>query len=702
MATVFPALDGEDPTAGERLVYAALRRHLQPDELNWAWFEPVLKSKRTTRRPDFVLAGSETGVLVLEVKDYARKAIVGGSRARWRVLRGSDEKPVLHPEKQAREASFLLRDLLQAAPGLTHENGPHAGNIVVPVNWGVAFPNLTRADLEELEERGLLDADKCLAREDLEREDAEGARRLLAGLYRMMEVRFPAEVTPALLQRIRAAVEPQLHFLDAREEPAWLQTPSQESPAKVEVLGGDEPRPTPEAPPAVERVPLPEVPGFWLDRKQARIARELASPRTVVYGPAGSGKTVFLTSRAQYWLEQKPDARVLFTCYNASLASHLRNVFALRGLPPDGERLVVKHYHDLCGYVLGIADIHERSPEFYAALEPKVLSELSRRDDVPDFDLILVDEGQDFSRRMLEVLVRLSANGGEITVVCDPAQDIYGRWAANNLAPLRDPAVERLVDCYRNTAPIFSLALSVLPGDIREEMGLNRLELTRPEDLERHGPTPELVPLPGLDDLADLIQRVAEQCDREGVPLSDVAVLYPDRSAVPNFSARVGQSRWEAADDPAFRQPEPDPEAEGEPADLHQGTLHPNSDRDDVPLGVTPHFAQALEAELNRRGVPAEWVARNFASKAAYDISRARLTLSTVHSAKGMDFHTVIFLGAETLAEGTGAAGRRASTLMFTGITRARERLYFPYFVERGWVPLLRERLEEIVREAAR
>jgi superfamily I DNA/RNA helicase len=402
---------------------------------------------------------------------------------------------------------------------------------------------------------------------------------------------------------------------------------------------------------------------------------------------------VFLAARAQYWLDRRPAARVLFTCYNASLASHLRNVFALRGLPPDGERLTVRHYHDLCGHILGRNDIHERPESFYATLEPKLLQELARRDDVPSFDCILVDEGQDFTRRMMEVLVRLAAPGGEITVVCDPAQDIYGRWSEDNLAPFRSHETERLVDCYRNTAPIFALALAVLPPETRAAMGLERLELTKPQDLGRDGPAPELVSLDGLDALVALIHEVAEGFDREGRDLSDLAVLYPGREAIPNFPGRLRHANWQAARDPRFLA---EPETADAEADPSRGTLTPDDDRDGGAAAARPHFAEALEAELLARNIPVEWVARDFASKAAYDISRSRLTLSTIHSAKGMDFHTVILLGAESLSTRAGRDRERAAALLFTGVTRARERLVLPYFLDQGWVPEIRERLATI------
>jgi hypothetical protein len=212
---------------------------------------------------------------------------------------------------------------------------------------------------------------------------------------------------------------------------------------------------------------------------------------------------------------------------------------------------------------------------------------------------------------------------------------------------------------------------------------------------------PRLVPLSGLDALAGVLVEQVQEFRREGRPLSELAVLYPDRGAIARFGDLLARSRWKAAADPRFREADDAEDAVPEP-DIVLGTLHPQSDRDDAPPSARPHFAEALEQELVHRGVPAEWTARDYASKAHFDISKDRLTLSTVHSAKGMDFHTVVLLGTDTLPYRAGTAGNRARSLLFTGITRARERLLLPAFGEGGWVPELRERLGEIEADLPR
>ena len=668
MARFFPPkIDPATATRGEKRFFPLLERVL-PDE-HWIWCKPAVGGSKRGWRPDFLLLGPQYGFLVLQVVDWEATHVLQGTQ-NWMLLRGDGEtirKP--HPEHQAREIAFAVRDRLEKRLPVS-EKAP-------PVGWGVVFTRMSRRDLDALKLRGVpFRPETAISIDEVEGGEA-GKASFLQTLRGLGEAPFAGELSSRTRERIRAVIEPQLHFQDLRDD-----APDTKPAA---------------APPGQPAVSTEEkLPGFWLDRKQERMARELASRQTLIYGPAGSGKTVFLVARAQYWLDHKPDARVLFTCYNASLASHLRRLFNQRSISVDGERLTVLHYHDLCGSILGVNDIHERSPEFYASLEPKVLQTFGQDEASTGFDLILVDEGQDFTRRMVEVLARLVTGGGEITIVCDPAQDIYGRWDIGNLTPLGGHDVEQLVDCYRNTAPIFSLALSVLSPEVRAAMGLNRLELTRPEDLGHEGPVPELRELAGLEELMALTADVAASLERDGVPLSQLALLYSDRRAIPGFGEMLRDADWETAGDLRF----PDDSQEEDRREPAMGTLHPQSDRDDVPVSDRPHFAQALEQELCARGIPAEWMARNFASKAAYDITKPRLTLSTVHSAKGMDFHTVILLGSESLVIKPGRDGNRSASLLFTGITRARERLVMPYFAENGWVPEIRSRLREIEESA--
>lgn len=577
------------------------------------WIQPTLQGGKRRSQPDLILGGPGAQPAVMLVLP-------------WSELRHVDRRAL----QELNKAGSLFREHLQRIPG--------AGDIVPrTLLW---LPHLP----QDLASEALGDhlQDVVVTKEQSTADILESV--ILSGKGLSVDA-------------LRAAVEPQLHFFDLRDEVVT--------------------EPVSETPPAAFQKEW----GFFLDRKQERMACELASPRTLVYGPAGSGKTVFLMARAQYWMREKPGARVLLTCYNASLAAHMRRSLKLKGMDPDHPSLTVLHYHDLCREILDLGlEFHEQKPEFYASLEPRVLKQLSSQDEAPTFDLILVDEGQDFSRRMFEVLVRLSESGGEITVVADPAQDIYLRWSEANLEPLGSYETERLVDCYRNTAPIFGLARAVIPTEARKALGLNRLELTRPEDLGRDGPPPQFVELTSLDQWVDHIEGVCRRMQEDGKPLSQIAILYTDRHAIPDFPKRLRTSNWEEASK-AHEYATSDQD-DLSPS-LRTGSLNPQEIQE---AKAPKHFVEALLPELARRHLPVEWITKDFETKAAFDIQKPRMVISTIHSAKGMDFDTVLLIGAEAL---TDEQDSRAPALLFAGITRAREMLHLLHFRPTGWIPKL-------------
>jgi superfamily I DNA/RNA helicase len=112
------------------------------------------------------------------------------------------------------------------------------------------------------------------------------------------------------------------------------------------------------------------------------------------------------------------------------------------------------------------------------------------------------------------------------------------------------------------------------------------------------------------------------------------------------------------------------------------------------------HFADSLERELVHRDIPAFWLARDYTTRSTYDISNPQVIICTIHSAKGLDFDTVILVGVDTLGVGTDLSDVAAASLLFTGITRARERLIIPYFLEKGWVPGMAMALQSLARNS--
>ena len=64
-----------------------------------------------------------------------------------------------------------------------------------------------------------------------------------------------------------------------------------------------------------------------LDLRQERNALSLGEGHRIIYGVAGSGKTVILIARARL-VAQDPNKQVLILCFNRALAEYFQRLFA--------------------------------------------------------------------------------------------------------------------------------------------------------------------------------------------------------------------------------------------------------------------------------------------------------------------------------------------------------------------------------------
>lgn len=150
-------------------------------------------------------------------------------------------------------------------------------------------------------------------------------------------------------------------------------------------------------------------------------ARQLEfSPfRLRVTGTAGSGKT-------QLALAEFSDAlarglQPLYVSYNRPLADHVRKL-----LPEGG---MVASFHQLCDRFARDSGITPdyRDPAVWRSLE-QLLADSPLSSDW-QFDLLVVDEGQDFSEQWRDTLLRLLKPSGRALWLEDPMQNLYGRDA---------------------------------------------------------------------------------------------------------------------------------------------------------------------------------------------------------------------------------------------------------------------------------
>ena len=139
--------------------------------------------------------------------------------------------------------------------------------------------------------------------------------------------------------------------------------------------------------------------------------------RLRVIGTAGSGKT-------QLAVQVMKDAaasgkRVLYVCFNRPLADHIARV------APEGAK--VANYHQLCDWIArDVGAVQDfQSPDAFARLEG-VFAEAPIAERWT-FDVLIVDEGQDFQEAWVQALSRLVRSDGAWWWLEDPLQNLYMR-----------------------------------------------------------------------------------------------------------------------------------------------------------------------------------------------------------------------------------------------------------------------------------
>lgn len=139
--------------------------------------------------------------------------------------------------------------------------------------------------------------------------------------------------------------------------------------------------------------------------------------RLRVVGTAGSGKTQL--ALAVYRDAIAAGRRPLYVCFNRPLADHVA------ALVPEGG--VVAAYHQLCDRVFrsrgGVPDFSD--PQRFVRLEEAFAA--APIDESWRFDVLIVDEGQDFSEVWRDTLLRLLREEGRAWWLEDPLQNLYGR-----------------------------------------------------------------------------------------------------------------------------------------------------------------------------------------------------------------------------------------------------------------------------------
>lgn len=577
MATMFPCLAQDEApftTPGEERLYRFLQAALRPDSIFLAWYAPDVEG----REPDFIIFSPDSGLIVLEVKDWTTDQIAEADPKHVRLMAGKHERQVKNPQVQVREYVNTIMHKLSTDAVLSSKL--MAGKPGLPVNGGVALVNMTRQAFHDAGLDAVLPEERVLFLDDVHPHsfycnDPSG-QSLRQFLRTAFPPHFPFHITDKQLHRLRAVLFPVVR-IDVPRRGLALEA-------------------------AHEHVAA-------LDQAQEQLARAFTTGKRLVRGPSGSGKTLVLAHQASYLPRSNAKVRrVLLTCFNLSLANYMHRLLTAKQTPYGPDAVEVVPFYDLCGRILLDPVSHSDEKVYYEVVVEEARAILSDERGVHwrgRYDAILVDEGQDFTTDMATVLLALlHPEHGVLTVAQDEHQALYTKGAVwKTLVP--DIKECPLHASYRNSVQISRYVAQRLGLPCDERL------LAGPQ-----GPEPQEHVFATPDALCAYVAETAARLVREGCPMSDVAVIYASRK-----------------------------------------------------LGAWDNVPERLREALEQHGLMVNWAAEDARAKRRYDITTDSVTLSTVHSVKGMDYAHVLLVGMPPFhMGGTGYAEK----LAYVGMTRAR------------------------------
>jgi len=394
-----------------------------------------------------------------------------------------------------------------------------------------------------------------------------------------------------------------------------------------------------------------------------------------IRGLAGSGKTVVLAMKAAQTHLEDRDATVLFTFCTRSLYQHVRQLITrfyrqFDDTDPDWEKVVVAHawggqsmpgvYSIACqAHGVQPMTLTEARHTWSAPTKPYfelVCEDLLQKVNIrPLFDYVFIDEGQDFSASFIN-LCRLLARGERIVWAYDELQNIFNVRTPNQeevfgtnakeepLAVIKDDLI--LHKCYRNPREVIVVAhamgfgiygdrvvqmlenkehwedigYKVLKGDFRPN---SQIEIERPSEnsplsISADYDIDDIIKCESFKDVSKEVKWVGKSVEddlAEGLRPDDILIICVDDRNFNVYVKGITQALSEC----------------------HPPVGCFNTQRDS--LGMLDFRQQD------------------------------RITISTVHKAKGNEAHMVYVMGVDALFHEPNVVDRNK---LFTAMTRAK------------------------------
>lgn len=219
-----------------------------------------------------------------------------------------------------------------------------------------------------------------------------------------------------------------------------------------------------------------------------------------IQATAGSGKTQLALRLLEDAISSKESA--LYVCFNRPLADAIASIAPTRATVACFHELAVEHYRR-----------HHQEPDFSNSEVFQLVADAYRQDSesfTPKYDLLVIDEGQDFDPQWVASLLCLLKPSGRLYLMEDEAQRLYDHEAFD----LSDAVTLTCNDNHRSPRAVCQV--------------INALELVSPPILSKNPYQGELPEFRRYDSEAALIEQTERAVNgllEQGFALDDIVIL---------------------------------------------------------------------------------------------------------------------------------------------------------------------------------
>jgi len=328
MALILPDSLPSRASQGEKTLYKILAENLSNEF--YVWYEPNAQGCL----PYFTILAPKFGLLFIKVVNWFPNQISSGDRDNFTIKSASEEinrievqptsleSQVRRTRKRSRhenETKNAKINVLQSSlkqvdnylnkllnklhnyPILTQPNGEFQVRLAFPVGIGLVMSNITVNQARDPNISQLLIEDKVIYRNELLSWDNISEIDLVNQLEKIFPDKLPfRNLTPDQIETIKGILYPEIAIKEVLAS-------SNSVPDGIELRDNSYVIKT-------------------LDHRQECIVKSIGGGHRIIYGVAGSGKTLVLLSRAKLLANRNPNQRILILCFNIALASYFQSL----------------------------------------------------------------------------------------------------------------------------------------------------------------------------------------------------------------------------------------------------------------------------------------------------------------------------------------------------------------------------------------